>query len=201
MPACRDPQHERFARELSEEYLKIPPSRTPIFEAFKRAGFAPHKGNATRLSKNPEIKARVQELLEEYREYVDIRPVKALVRVDRVADAKLPDFYEDDGLTLKNIKTLPPRLAEAIAEVEFNENGTVKKLKLHDKNQANFALVKHFGGMPEPEHNEVSIFNVLSIEDQRVLADFIEALSRGPRNAIEGTASAQHPERETAEAL
>ncbi len=189
MPACRDPQHERFARELSEEYLKIPPSSKPVFEAFKRAGFAPHKGNATRLAKRPEIKARVRELLDEYREYVDIRPVKCLVRVDRIADAKMPDYFADDGKTLVNLKELSPRLAEAIKKLKFDDKGNVEEFELHDKNQANFTLIKHFGGMPEPEHNEVNIFNVLSIEDQRVLADFIEALAKRSRSTIAGTAA------------
>jgi phage terminase large subunit-like protein len=42
MPACRDPQHERFARELTEQYLQVPPARQPVFEAFKRAGYPRH---------------------------------------------------------------------------------------------------------------------------------------------------------------
>jgi hypothetical protein len=198
MPACRDPQHERFARELTEEYLKIPPSSNPVFEAFKRAGFAPHKGNATRLNKRHEIRARVRELLDEYREYVDIRPIKCLVRVDRIADAKMPDYFGDDGRTLLNIKKLPPRLAEAIKKLKFNDEGGVDEFELHDKGQANFALIKHFGGMPEPEHNEVNIFNVLSVEDQRVLADFIEALAKGSRSALPGAAPERRPEGEAA---
>jgi hypothetical protein len=72
MPACRDPQHERFAREMTEQYLQVPPAAQPMFEAFKRAGYAPHKGNATRLAKRKEIKARVAELMEEAREFLDV---------------------------------------------------------------------------------------------------------------------------------
>jgi Terminase small subunit len=190
MSACRDPQYERFARLLAEQYLMVPPPRRPVLEAFKGAGYAPDKGNATRLAKRPEVRARVAELLEEAREYVDIRVVKALVRVDRIADAKVPDYYEDDGRTLRNLKKLPSRLAEAIAEVEYHDDGTIKRFKLHDKAQANLAILKHFGGMPEPTDRatDINIFNVLSVDDQRVLADFIEALARGPGGARAGIA-------------
>jgi phage terminase small subunit len=192
MPACRDPQHERFARALAEQYLAVPPPRRPVLEAFKAAGYAPHKGNASRLARRPEIRARVAELLEEAREYADIRLVKALVRVDRIADAKLPDYYErrDGALVLRDITALPPRLAEAIAELEYHDDGRIKRIKLHDKAQANLALLKHFGGAGEAAERraDVNIWNVLSVEDQRVLADLVEALARGSAPALAGAA-------------
>jgi hypothetical protein len=80
---------------------------------------------------------------------------------------------------------LPARLAEAIAEIEYHDDGRLKRIKLHDKAQANFALMKHFGGLVEPERRggDVNIWNVLSVEDQRVLADLVEALARGARPA------------------
>jgi len=203
MPACRDPQHERFARELVEQYLMVPPPKQPQLEAYKRAGFAPHRGNCYRLARRREIERRVAELMDEAREYLDIRPVKALVRVDRIADAKLPDFYEYAGegekrrLQLRNIKELPSRLAEALAEIEFHDDGTVKRVKLHDKAQANFVLLKHFGGIPEESERaqpQVNIFNVLSPEDQRLLAEALEADARGQA----GSGAAAAPELEPA---
>jgi hypothetical protein len=200
--ALRNPQHERFARELVEQYLKVPPSRQPQLEAYKRAGYPPHRGNCHRLSRRPDVRRRVDELMDEARELLDIRMVKALVRVDRIADAKVSDFYEEATIEpvlgerrtvirLKDITKLPPELAEAIAEVEYHDDGTVKKLKLHDKMQANVVLLKHFGGLPEENapKAEVSIFNVLSPEDQRVVADALEALARRSAGAIEGTAT------------
>lgn len=192
MGALRDPQQEKFCRELVEQYLKIPPTKQPKLEAYKAAGYAPHKGNATRLAKDPSVAARVTELLDEYREYLDIRPIKALVRVERVAEAKLPDYFEEDGRTLKNITMLPPHLKEALASIEWDDEGR-PKIKLHDKNQANFALIKHFGGMPEPERNDVNIFNVLSVDDQLVLADFIEALATRSRSSGGGVANEPGP--------
>lgn len=179
MAALRDPQYEKFASELAE--LK------PRIEAFKAAGYAPHKGNAARLAKRPEIKARVQELLDEAAEYADIRRARVLVEIGRVAFVNVQDLYEDDGVTLRNIKSLPRSLTAALAGIEWQKTGEDNDgkpiyspvAKLHDKNQANFTLLKHLGGLPEPERRDVNIFNVLSIEDQRALADFVEALDGG----------------------
>lgn len=194
MPVCRDPQHERFARELAEQYLMVPPPKQPQLEAYKRAGYAPHRGNCYRLARRADIKRRVAELMDEAREYLDIRAVKALVRVNRIADAKLPDYYEDDGKLIPP-KKLPPPLAEALSEVEYNDDGSVKRIKLHDKFHANALILKHLGGIPEEETQraEVNIFNVLSPEDQRVLADFVEALARGQAGAGAGVAPALEP--------
>jgi Terminase small subunit len=194
MPVCRDPQHERFARELVEQYLMVPPPKQPQLEAYKRAGFAPHRGNCYRLARRKEVVARVAELMDEAREYLDIRAVKALVRVDRIADAKLPDYYGEDGKALA-LKDLPPRLAEALAEVEYHDDGTIKRIKLHDKGQANTLILKYLGGLPEEEkpQAQVNIWNVLSPEDQRVLADALEALARRQAGAGAGAAPALEP--------
>lgn len=182
MAALKDPQYEKFASELAE--LK------PPMEAYKLAGFAPHRGNANRLARRPEIKARVAELLNEAAEYADIRRVRVLVEIDRVGRANLADFYEkvslgkdDKGveqfeIRLKDITALPRSLTAAISGIEWDEAGR-PKLKLHDKNQANFTLLKHLGGLPEPERNDVNIFNLLSVEDQRVLVGALENLARG----------------------
>jgi len=182
MPALKDPQYEKFASELAE--LKAP------IEAYKLAGYAPHRGNANRLARRPEVQARVTELLDEAAEYADIRRVRVLVEIDRVGRANLADFFErvvtgkdDKGkdqheIRLRDITSLPRHLSAAIAAIEWDDAGR-PKLKLHDKNQANFTLLKHLGGLPEPERHDVNIFNLLSVEDQRVVVQALEALSGG----------------------
>lgn len=183
MAALKDPQHEKFASELAE--LK------PPIEAYKLAGFVPDRGNANRLARKPHIRARVQALLDEAAEYADIRRARVLVEIDRVGRANLADFFEkvqvgtaDDGkavyeLRLRDITALPRYLTAAISSLEFDDAGR-PKLKLHDKNQANFTLLKHLGGLPEPDRPDVNnIFNILSVEDQRVLVAALEDVPRG----------------------
>jgi hypothetical protein len=185
MPALRNPKYEKFSNELAE--LK------PLLEAFKAAGFAPHAGNATRLSKRPEVRARVQELLDEAAEFADIRRVRVLLEIDRVGRANLIDFFErDEGgtLRLRDLTALPRHVTAALAAIEWDDNGR-PKIKLHDKNQANFTLLKHLGGLPEPERPDLNVFNVLSVEDQRTLADFVEALAGGTKGPG-GAAALEH---------
>lgn len=197
MPALKDPQYEKFASELAE--LKAP------IEAYKLAGYAPHRGNATRLARRPEVQARVTELLEEAAEYADIRRVRVLVEIDRVGRANLADFFErvvtghdekgreQTEVRLRDITTLPRYLSAAISSIEFDEEGR-PKLKLHDKNQANFTLLKHLGGLPEPERNDVqNIFALLSVEDQRVVVAALEAFSGGQIAASEPAQGESQP--------
>ena len=177
MPALKDPQYEKFASELAE--LKAP------IEAYKLAGYAPHRGNATRLARRPEVRARVDELLEEAKEYADIRRVRVLVEIDRVGRGNQRDYYDAEGKLIP-IQKLPRHLSAAIAYISFDADGAAQQYHLHDKNQANFTLLKHLGGLPEPERHDVNIFNLLSVEDQRVVVQALEALSGG-QGAVGGS--------------
>ena len=80
---------------------------------------------------------------------------------------------------------------DAIEAVKYNGDGN-PELKLADKNAANFTLLKHFGGLPEPEapRTTVNLFNALSIEDQSALADLLEAI-HGKRAEISAEPEAE----------
>lgn len=189
----RTPPWRRMAEGLAE--LKKP------LDAYKDAGYLPHRGNATRLARRPEVRALADELMEEAAEFSGVRRIAVINRIDRVGRANLSDFYEADGVTLKNLKALPRELTEALAAIEWQtvgeeEDGTPIRravIKLHDKNQANFALLKYFGAIPDddPTRRDTNIFNILNVDDQRVVADFIEALGRGAP-AIGSPAAPEH---------
>lgn len=194
MGALRDPQWEKFACELAE--LKAP------LEAYKLAGYLPHRGNASRLARRIEVRTRVKELLDEAAEFANIRRVRVLVEIDRVGRANLQDFVEAelaaDGkptgrVKLKDLTQLPRELTAAIASLEYDDAGQ-PKIKLHDRNQANFALLKHLGGLPEDDRRDVTnIFNLLSIDDQRALADALEAYAGGQRTISQEVAGERRP--------
>lgn len=197
MPALKDPQYEKFASELAE--LK------PPIEAYKLAGYAPHRGNAARLAKRREIRDRVQELLDEAAEFANIRRVRVLVEIDRVGRANLVDFFERVSLgkdaegteryeiRLRDLTSLPRHLTAAVSSIEWDDAGR-PKLKLHDKNQANFTLLKHLGGLPEEEKrgDVTNIFNLLSVEDQRVVVEALEALGGGQAAIGSGAEGKSH---------
>lgn len=56
MPALSNPKHERFAQELAKGRSQA--------EAYAEAGYKPSEPNASRLTRNDKVQARVQELAE-----------------------------------------------------------------------------------------------------------------------------------------
>ena len=168
-------------------------------KAFARDGIAPKSAasNGQRLYQKKEIKQRCWDLYAAACEYRGIRVVDLVTRIDRVGRANVVEFYdwnpETKRLELKNIKDLPRELTAAISKIKYTEDGRVE-LELADANQANFTLLKHFGGLPEPDgpRTQVNIFNALSVEDQAALANLIDALPGGTSDSG-GTAA---PERE-----
>lgn len=179
---------ELFARGLVEAKIagldkkQFAKART---KAYTEAGFAPNADNARRDANNAAIKARVDELFAEALEFRDVRAATVVTRIDRIGRANLADFFEraeGGGYQLKDITTLPRELTEALAAIEWDDEGR-PKIKLHDKNQANFTLLKHLGGLPdESERRPVNLnfFAGLSVDDQRALAEALEALPAGP---------------------
>lgn len=196
MPALRDPQYERFAREYVDEYLKVPPRDDAGARAYVAAGYNPHRTNYKRLLARPDVKARINELIEEALEWLDIRPVEALVRINRIAKARKLDYYEFavvDGervMRLRDLATLPARLLEAIADIERDADGRPVDVTLHDKMTAALMMLKHLGGVPDddrPAGSQVNIFNFLSAEDQAILAEALDALPGGTAGTGAGT--------------
>lgn len=56
MPALENPRHERFAQELAKGKTQA--------EAYQIAGYAPSEPNASRLTSNEKVQARVAEIQE-----------------------------------------------------------------------------------------------------------------------------------------
>ena len=171
MGALPQIKYEKFVQEFVE--LSLAGQKKPAAEAYTRAGFLPGPANARRLANTKAVKARIRERFKEALEYADVRAARLAVQIDRIGRANIADLFEADGKTLRNITTLPKELSAAIASVEFDEEGR-PKIKLHDKLAALSTLLKHVGGLPEPERRDVNIFNMLSIDDQRALAEVLE---------------------------
>ena len=182
----RQPQWRKFAEELAE-------GKAPI-DAYKAAGYVPHRGNCYRLLRRAEVQAYLGDLLDEAAEFAGVRRLAVINRIDRVGRANVADFYESDGVTLKNIKDLPRELTDALAGIERDEDGRLK-LKFWDKNQANLTLLKYFGGLPEQEPTRVNVnlFSALPLDDQQALAELIEALPGGAREGGGGAAGERPP--------
>lgn len=182
MPALLDPQYEKFAQSLA--------ALEPPIKAYASAGYVPHRGNARRLAQKSEVQQRVMELTEQAAELANITAARVLVEIDRVGRANLGDFIEPDvdmngkpngKWKFKDLTKLPRALMAAIQSIDYDSNGK-PSIKLHDRNQANFTLLKHLGGLPDENlrpNQIINIFDGLSPEDKRALADALEALPGG----------------------
>lgn len=187
MPALRDPQYEKFAQQYVE--LAFSGNGNPLLEAYKSAGYVAHRYNAARLKRRPEVTRRIEELTSEAAEWANIRVTRVAVEIDRVGRANILDLIEPvkdkDGnpvagmYTLKDLTTLPREVTAAIKTISYDSNG-LPKIDMHDKNQANFTLLKHLGGLPDEAPGvQVNILNALTIEDQAAVADLIENFPGG----------------------
>jgi Terminase small subunit len=200
-----------------EAYARLRAENVPQLEAYRQAGYptavdarGTEVHNAGRLERRPDIAARIRYLANEATEFLGVKRVHVVNRLDRIGRANLADFFEplldDHGnrvkdrrgrpcFALKDITALPREITAALAGIEWDDDGQ-PKVKLHDQNQANIALLKYFGHIPDDDdrpQRTVNIFNVLSVDDQLALAAVLEALPAGAETIGGETAGEREP--------
>ena len=153
MPILPNPRHERFAQELAM-------GRTSE-EAYATAGFKPDRGNASRLTANDSVRARVAEIqgrgaeraeitvemvLRELAKigFSDIRNVVTWGEAIAVKNAETGETKVTNGVALVASGDLAADAAACIAEVSQTKDGALK-VKLHDKRAALVDIGKHLG--------------------------------------------------------
>lgn len=196
MPYLANEKYELYCREwvnlrLSGEDEKVAREKAYVTAGFGVKGKSSIASNARRFHNSAPIKRRCSELFREECSYRDITKAKLVLRVDRVGSANMRDYYDRDGKLIP-INRLPRDLADAICEVKYDADGRVT-YKLHDKNQANFTLLKLFGEVPDEEEaskdaRTTNIFNAFSPEAQKVLLGVLRAAAGGGRGAAEAAA-------------
>ena len=183
MARLRNPRHEIFATEYA--------GGKNCQNAYRLAGFKPHRGNSRRLLRDPLVQARIAEISERAFELAELSLTRLLIEAGRIALANHAEFYGPDGFTLRNIKELPHTLQSAFAGIKFTADGR-PQLEVHDKNAALFTLIKHYGGLPEPDPGERTVnfnfFDQLSLDDQQALADALQALPGRSEEAVSAPA-------------
>lgn len=186
MAALRNPRWEKFAQLRAE--------RIPRRAAYMQAGFIPEPGNAKRLEQRRQVATRIKELVDEAASYTTVNRVRVVEELARIGLANLQDLYEPDGRTLRNITRLPRHVTAALAGLAFDSEGRLVA-KLHDKTGALTTLLKHLGGLEDPDmptnvSNSLNVF-ALSLEDQRTLASALKAIAASPGEVDSGTPEAR----------
>lgn len=76
MPALSNPRHERFAQELAKGKSQS--------EAYQAAGYEPSEPNASRLTRNDKVQARVAELQERSALRVEVTQASLIEEAEQV---------------------------------------------------------------------------------------------------------------------
>lgn len=91
MPTLENPKHERFAQELAK-------GRTQA-EAYQTAGYKPSEPNASRLTSNDKVAARVAEIQERAAVRAEITVASITENLTRIA-GKAEALTESSGLSV-----------------------------------------------------------------------------------------------------
>lgn len=191
MPYLANEKYELYCREWVNLRLSGDDEKVARETAYVKAGFGVRgkssiSSNARRFHNGAPIKRRCGELFKEACAYRDITKAKLVLRVDRVGSANMKDFYDRNGQLIP-VHKLKRDIAEAICEVKIDNEGRVT-YKLHDKNQANFTLLKLFGDLPDddaPAPHTTNIINAFSPEAQKILLEVLRSAAGGNRGIEE----------------
>lgn len=109
MPILKNAKHERFAQARA--------SGMTVDAAYAEAGYQPHRSNASRLSANDNISARVDEILNAAAERAGITAEEIFTEAARIALSDIRSLFDNSG-NLKHVHELDDDTARAIKKVK-----------------------------------------------------------------------------------
>lgn len=149
MPILSNSQHELFAQNLAQGMSAS--------AAYVAAGYKAHGSNASRLSQNDSVRARVEEILAAGAEKAGVTVQRIVDEIAKVGFANMADYMRGaaDGDPYLDFSRLTRDQAAALSEVTVEDfkDGRGEdardvrrvKFKLHDKLSALEKLGKHLG--------------------------------------------------------
>lgn len=114
MPVLANPRHERFAQELAKGKSQA--------EAYANAGYEPSEPNASRLTRNEKVQARVAELQE-----------RAAIRTEVTAASLIAEAEE-----VRQKAMMAGQFAPAIAAIK--EKGVLAGVRVEKRENTNRSL-------------------------------------------------------------
>lgn len=109
MPILKNAKHERFAQARA--------SGLTVDAAYAEAGYKPHRSNASRLSANDNISARVDEILNAGAERAGIDAGQIFTESARIALSDIRSLFDNSG-NLKPVHELDDDTARAIKKIK-----------------------------------------------------------------------------------
>lgn len=142
MPRLQNRKRERFAIEIA--------SMTPLERAYIEAGYKASlwsKFNASKLANTPEVRARIDELREEFRERSGLHAEYIQRKLLPLVEANARDLFDADG-KVKSLGELPRDLTAAIQRIKVHhETGRVVDVSLYSKNETANVLLRSIGAL------------------------------------------------------
>lgn len=195
MAHLKNVKHERFARFLA--------GGMDYEEAYEKAGFAPNRGNAFRLTTNEGVQNRLAEIMEDAAVVEGITPEKVIRELSNIAFANAGDFFmwDADGVTVKASDQLTKDQLGVVCQVEetrLRGERTIK-IRMASKLDALEKLMRYLRigqpDKPKDEGKEIPVSPiVILMERLETLAGRIPAaaaqtsLTQAPAKLIEGQA-------------
>ena len=156
MPVLKNAKYEIFAQERAKG--------ASASDAYERAGYTRHDGNAHRLSVNEKVTARVDEILSKSAErtgvtvdrivselakigFADIRKVMRWGESVALPIGENGEVFVSHDVALVSSDDLDDATAAAVSEVRKTKEGL--SIKMHDKRAALVDLGKHLGMFTE----------------------------------------------------
>jgi Terminase small subunit len=152
-------KHEIFAREIA--------AGEGLAASYLTAGYKPGRSarfNASRLRNRPEVKTRINELLEQFNEQSALKLEYLQRQLLPVLQGNPQDLFERETDRLKTITNLPRETAAAIRSIKFDKTtGNVVEITLADKIAAAGVLLRSIGAIKD---NEVKV--LMAVLEKRI---------------------------------
>lgn len=138
------PRQEKFCHaymetgNASEAYRQAYSTERMKMETVNRTAFA--------VLRKPKIATRIQALQDELKEISDIKKERILYELEAILKAKITDYVEFDGVSVKfkAFSKLTEQQIRAVESIKQNEKGEIE-LKLHGKSWTTDRIMKMLG--------------------------------------------------------
>lgn len=148
------PKQERFC----QVYLDTGNASEAYRQAYNTSKMKSESINrkAKELTDHVKVSARIQNLREEYQRTFDIPRERLLYEMEAIVNAKITDYVEFDGTSVKfkSFVKLNDQQIRAIESIKQNEKGEIE-LKLHGKSWSTERIAKLLG-LDAPKKTDIT---------------------------------------------
>ncbi len=171
MPPLSNVKHELIAQNLAKGMSAT--------EAHEKAGYKRNDSNASKLANNPDVRARLTEITGVALRNTTITQERVLKELATIGFSNISDFVDlqDGGVTVKDLKKIPPEVLGVVGEVSQGRYGPT--IKMHSKIAALRLIANMMGFERIAQTNQTINVDMSNIEiARRIGFMFAEAMEQ-----------------------